>query len=286
MTNTTHAPDVATVENLLLKHLEEGKMELPLLPEVAMQVTKLTSSPDANAKDLADLIRRDQALAAHLLRVANSAIYARGVAIESLQVALSRLGMTRIREIVLAISCQSRVFSCKGHEDEVRSVFRHSLATAMFSGEIARVMRKNVDDAFVLGLLHDVGHPVVLQAIIDLSTESHWTIEDGTHIQVVKDLHESVGSAMIKRWGLSDRIADTIRGHHEDWANRRVEEQMPFALLNLADELAIWAIERPDDKGVDFQRHAALGVLNLYPDDVETLLKQREKVLATVESFG
>lgn len=289
MTMSGHAGAVllrADVEAAVLERLEAGKLELPLLPEVATRVSQLTLVGDCDPKELADLIKRDQALAGHFLRVANSALFSRGIPITTLQMAISRLGVSRIREITLAISCQSRVFSVRGHEADVRALFRHSLAVAVFASEIARLLRRNVEDAFMTGLLHDVGRPIVMQAIADHLATAAGVLERADFDAAVSALHERVGSDVAVKWRLAERMAAVIRHHHS--AVPPQDLAVDVALVRLADDLAHWAIERPDEdqEAAKFHKHPSLQCLNLYPDDLESVLKLRSKVAATLESFA
>src|SRR4051794_18613299 len=104
--------------------IASGALELPLLPHVAGQVCALSTSDDASARSLAALLHRDQAIAAHVLRVANSPLYRPRVPIVSLQQAISRLGMTTLREIVLTVSMRSRVFNVSGYTTEIHALWQ------------------------------------------------------------------------------------------------------------------------------------------------------------------
>jgi putative nucleotidyltransferase with HDIG domain len=268
----------------LRERLAEGKLDLPILPEVAMQVVRLTTAGDCGARELAELIRRDQAIAGHLLRIANSALYSRGVSITSLQMALSRLGMARIREMTLAISCQSRVFSARGREGDVRRVFRHSLAAAMFASEIARTQRRNVDEAFLLGLLHDVGRPVVMQALADLTAERTCALTEVEYWSAVDEAHAEVGADILAKWGLSEKLVEAVRHHHA----AAVEPGLScsWAQIRLADDLAHWAIEGDATSFEPLREHPCLDILNIYPDDLDLILQQHHKVIATLECYA
>ena len=141
--------------------------ELPVLPEVSVQLLKLTADVDCDPRDIVDLFKRDQSLTGHLLKIANSVRYTSGQTVTSTQQAVARMGLLRVREIVMVISCQSRIFNVPEFETDVRASFERSLATAAFSQEIARVRRLNVEDAFLCGLLHDVGRLLMFMKLPD-----------------------------------------------------------------------------------------------------------------------
>src|SRR5262245_35894479 len=141
----------------LVERIDSGTLELPLLPEVARQVLSMNLDGEFATKELADLIHRDPAMAGHILRLANTARYAPPIPIVTLQQAVSRLGLKKIREIAMIVSCESRLFSVEGYEGRLRMTFRHSLGAGLFAQEIARMRRWNVEEAFLCGLMHDVG---------------------------------------------------------------------------------------------------------------------------------
>src|SRR5258708_12287382 len=166
-----HLSDGASgLRRRLGQRLDAGGLELPLLPEVAAEVVALTASEDSDTGRRAEVSRRDASMTAHGLRLANSPLYRPRSPIVSLQQALSRLGMSQIRQIALTVSCKQRVFRARGYEAEVHRTFRHSFATGLMAQEIAPARGWNAEEAFLPGLLHDVGRPVLLQAASDVST--------------------------------------------------------------------------------------------------------------------
>ena len=145
--------------------IESGELPLPVLPEVASQVLSMVQRPDCDTARLAELLRRDPAMTAHVMQVAASPMYAGATKISSLQQAIGRLGFSTITQIVLAVASKTRVFAVPGFESQVKLAFQHALATALFAQEIARTRRSTVDVAFLAGLFHDFGQPVLLCAM-------------------------------------------------------------------------------------------------------------------------
>ena len=164
---TTLVRGSETLQHAINALVTSEDCDLPVLPEVAAQLLKLTSDVDCEVADIVALIKRDQSLTSHLLRISNSVRYTTGVTVSSIQQSVARLGLICIREIVVLISCQCRIFDVPDFESHVRQSFRRSLATAAFAQEIARIRRMNVEEAFLGGLLHDVGRPILFQSIAD-----------------------------------------------------------------------------------------------------------------------
>jgi len=89
--------------------------ELPVLPEVAVQLLKLTADVNCDPKDIVDLFKRDQSLTGHLLKIANSVRYTCGQTVTSIQQAVARLGLLCVREVVmLMLRTLRRLLGCGG----------------------------------------------------------------------------------------------------------------------------------------------------------------------------
>ena len=259
--------------------VESGFLDLPILPGVAAEVVALTSDEECDVRKLAAVIKRDQAMAGHMLRMANSAAHRGLVQVASLQQAMSRLGMALVRQFAFVISCQNRVFRVKGREDEVRALFVHSLATGLYAQEVARMRRSNVEEAFLAGLLHDVGKPVLLQAVIDFTTKEPFSEEEVQ--DAVNDLHAYVGGELAHQWGLSDRLAEAIAHHHNPGAAPGNREGA--LTVRLADDLAKLVVDPTITE--DIHMHSALASLNLYPEDVDRLLAKRDDIALQLEAM-
>ena len=272
------------LEHELRARAGQGKLELPILPEAAQAVMLATSREDTDAKALSELVRKDAAFAAHLLRLANSAAYAPRSPLVSLQQAVSRLGQRTIREIALIISCKTRAFQVKGHEVEVRALFKHSLAAGLFAQEVARLRRLNVEDAFLGGLLHDVGRPALIQAAIDTSAELGLPTPTQGDLDTLSDaLHEELAETLIRAWGLSPKLAGAIRHHHHP--AEAGDLAASASLLQLADDIAHHLMPLREVTLDALHTHPALSVVNLYPEDLDALLARGPEILAQVEAL-
>lgn len=268
----------------LAQRIAGGTLDLPMLPEVATRVVQLCNDEQAEPKQLAQVVRRDQAMAGHLMRIANSALYAPPTPLVSLDQVVSRLGMLKVREIALVISCQTKVFAVPGYEARIKVLFRHSLAAGAFAQEIARSRRWNVEEAFLAGLLHDVGRPVLIQAILDLAKAEGVAVDAAGIDGACEALHARVGGDLVKAWALPVRLADAILHHHQP---ERSQTARNLALTTaLADDLAHHLF---GPKAIDEARlraHPTCAGLNLYPEEMEQLLARRDAVKASVEALG
>lgn len=268
----------------LLQYIENGDLELPLLPSVVWQVMEMSTADDVDARKLSELIHSDQALAGHLLRIANSPAYMPRMPIVSLQQAVSRLGTTVLGEIAFSVSLQSRVFDVKGYEDELRTLWQHAVGTAAYAKEVARMRRSNVEGAFLCGLLHDIGKPVILQAMVDLQKTQHWDIEATAISAAMEAYHTHVGSLMAKAWSLPPHVSESIAYHHDYLVAPTCTEAV--MITRLADSLSYHLMmpEIFDEQSV--RHHPVLADLNFYPDDLESLLAKHDAVQQIVEAMS
>ncbi len=248
-----------------------GGLELPVLSDAVRELLAKLGSDRADAASIAVLLRKDASICAHVFRVANSALYAPVSPIVSLQQAASRLGIEAIRKIALVVSCETRAFKVRGRDAWVRATFRRALHGGVFAQEIARARRSNVEEAFLAGLLHDVGRPLVLQAVVD---EGRLPAE--VEERLVDELHAEAGATLIARWGLPARIVEAARHHHDPSA---APDPTLSALVALADEVTTWAEAPSADVEQGLLASPYLGVLDLYPEDLAGILARRDRLV-------
>jgi putative nucleotidyltransferase with HDIG domain len=280
----TASASIEKIEKILAHKLEGGDLELPLLPQVASQVMALTSDPSADAAKLSSLIHQDQALAAHVLRIANSPAYMPRSPVVSLQHAVAMLGINLLSEIAFTASLKSGAFQVPGYEDEVKQLWRHSLASGAFAKEVARTRRVNVESAFLCGLLHEIGKPVVLRTVTNIAREQK-IIADKPLLQLLIEGHHSrVGCIVGEKWGLPKQVIEATQYYAEyDHAPSFRQE---CVLTCVADRLATHLLS-PDDMPEETLRdHPSFSELNLYPNDIDQLLKSKDKVLTIVNSMN
>jgi putative nucleotidyltransferase with HDIG domain len=265
----------ADVEAALEARLVAG-LELPVLPEAAATIMTETSKETWQVSTVVAALTRDPALSAHLLRVANSPAFRGAGATVSAQQAVTRLGASHLRQVAVVIACETKAFSSALFKDEVRAVFRHSLATALFAREIARERRANVEESFLAGLLHDLGFPVALQAIVEVSKALGGPIDREAALAWTEAHHARLGAQVARAWRLPASVASAIEQHHHDAAGSALA-----ATVSLGDGLARGAAQN-DDAPV---KAPALDCLNLYPDTLESLAARAKQVWAEASSW-
>ncbi|MDH5667644.1 MAG: HDOD domain-containing protein [Nitrospira sp.] len=280
----TASTPIEQIEHILVQKIEQGEIELPLLPQVASQVMALTSDPEADAAKLSSLIHQDQALAAHVLRIANSPAYMPRSPVASLQHAVAMLGINLLSEIAFTASLKAGAFQVPGHEDDVKQLWRHSLASGAFAKEVARTRRINVESGFLCGLLHAIGKPVVLRTAASIARDRKIPADKSMLHMLIEGYHSRVGCLIGEKWGLPKQVVEVIQ-YYIDYEHAPSFRQ-ECLLTCVADRLATHLLT-PDDMPEEVLRdHESFGELNLYPNDIEQLLESKDKVLATVNAMN
>jgi HD-like signal output (HDOD) protein len=272
------------VEQALVERIDKDRIDLPVFPQVAGRVMALVSDPSADAARLSTLIHQDQALAAHVLRIANSPAYMPRTPIVSLQHAVAMLGVNQLSEIAVTISLKNGAVTIPGYEADIRQLWRHALASGAYAKEIARMRRYNVESAYLCGLLHAVGKPVVLKTVTAIAADMHIPLEPSTVTSFLDAYHSRVGSLIALEWALPPQVAEAI-------AYYRIYEQAPShrqeAMMTcLADRLAAYLLVPDSFDDSTLRDHSVFADLNLYPNDVHSLLGLKEKILGLVDAMA
>jgi HD-like signal output (HDOD) protein len=267
----------------LVQRIAERRLELPLLPQTAGDVMSMCNDSSCDAARLSALIQRDQALAAHTLHVSNSAAYAPREPIVSLQQAVSRLGQKTMCDIAVAVALRNRIFVLAGQEQRLRAMWIHSAMSGAWAKEIARARRRNVEGAFLSGLLHDIGAPVVLQATLELWRGRRVAPDEALLERLIQEFHCEVGGIVLSSWKLPEWMCAAVRFHHDPEV---AGEHVDYARTALLADLLAHASETPDETtDAVLRTHPVLSDLGLYDEETEALFARREVVLRTAEAY-
>ncbi|NDG83813.1 MAG: HDOD domain-containing protein [Proteobacteria bacterium] len=200
---------------------------LPVLPQVAMRVTERMQSPAATLAEISELIKSDPGLSARVLRLANSSYYSIPGGVSDVSKALQFLGFTTIAQIVLTSSVVGSFKHAGVPEFPLAAFWLHSFAVGQLAEITARSLQlKNPAEAFVGGLLHDVGKlillemaPEQLQKTVRLAREKKLSFSEAEK-ETGGPSHVLLGVELAHHWRLPDSIRFSIENHHAAPANR------------------------------------------------------------------
>jgi HD-like signal output (HDOD) protein len=196
---------------------------LPVLPQVAMRITERIQSPTATLKEISDLIKTDMGLTSTILRLANSSYYSIPGGVADVSKALQYLGFNTIAQSILTASFIG-CFKATGTKNFPLSQFwAHSFAVGLLSEITTNALQhKNPGDAFIAGLMHDVGKLVCLEAAPEELTRvvNHAEAQKLTYFQAETELgvpsHCMIGEEFGKFWKLPETVLSAIRHHHAE----------------------------------------------------------------------
>jgi putative nucleotidyltransferase with HDIG domain len=289
---TTATPQALAVGRRLRERLADRlarcELDLPLLPEAAANVVALCQSGDADPRELAATLQRDPALAAHVIRIANSATYAPVEPIVSLQQAASRLGLRCLGEVALTAALQGRVFDVRGHENWAQTQWRHAVLTAAWAREVCRVLRSNGETAYLCALLHDAGVPILLQAASEELRRSGSELARDQLEPILIELHGEAGCRLAEQWHMPPSVREAMQCHHD--VDRALDFGNDVRITALADQLAhlheAHAATTLSADGVRSECGKLLDALGIYDDDLERLLARSEWVGQQAAAFA
>lgn len=200
--------------NNIITELENGKLVLPTLPEVALRVREVADDPEATAGQLADVITTDAALSARLLKVANSALYRGRLPVETVQMAISRLGMTMVRNLVTSLVMEQMFKATSSKLDKrLRELWEHSTQVAAISQVIAaQTSGIQKDEAMLAGLIHDIG---VLPILMKADELPELINNDSALETIIDNLHSRVGRAILESWEFPENLI-AVASEHEN----------------------------------------------------------------------
>jgi HD-like signal output (HDOD) protein len=286
----------------------QGDVSLPALPEVLLRLDRVLKDPEVDIKEVARLASTDAVLSGQIIRMSNSAYYARGgTPLNSLQPAIQRMGLRALRGLVFALTLP-RIFQEGRDGFPYKALWRHSLAVSAFAAELVTDIGGSAsqrEDAWLGGLVHDIGslvlaslYPVEYGKLmsdtrIELENQHEW--DDRQFADRENDVfgidHAEIGGIFLKeRWRLPHPIPDIARYHHTlGW-----EEPLPHGVerstimvVHLANGICShygigWNPAEQDGKAFQESAWEAIG---LTLDRVETLLAKVKTSLGVAETM-
>jgi putative nucleotidyltransferase with HDIG domain len=180
----------------------------------------LTRDDSASARVIADAIGSDPILAARILRAANSPLYALGRPVTALPLAVNTLGNDAIYRLVVVFATSDSFRGKRGTSPHERRLWEHSVTVALAARELMLALgMRGVEEAFLCGLLHDIGKLLLLRYDQKLFAPT-LEIEDEQQLLECERAtygytHAQVGGLVARRWGLPEEVYYTILNHHQ-----------------------------------------------------------------------
>ena len=269
-----------------LKALVRQVRDLPALPETVLRLMQMTEDPKASLADVAKVLVSDQALAARVLKLANSAFYGSSRRIGTVSDAVVILGMRTTRNLVMAASCEALLEGeVAGYGLPRGALLRHSLACASAAQALAkRAKYRGMEEAFVAGLLHDIGKVVMNTYQREQFGEVLTQVMGGmTYSEAERAVfgfdHAEAGGCLLERWNLPPSLVSAVRHHHAP-LQAPADSPLP-CLVHAADGICLTlGIGLGVSSSTGPLQPEALSVLGLTLEDFEEVARQTCDLLA------
>jgi HD-like signal output (HDOD) protein len=243
-------------KSMLLSELENIE-NLPTLPIVVQQIQKLIASPNSNMIQIASIIARDQAIAARVIRLINSAFYGLNGKVSSIQQAIVLLGLNTVKNLVVGVSVIKTFAGIPGAASffDREKFWMHTFSCALGARMIAKELGQNeVEDFFLAGLLHDIGILVFdqffHQAFIAAVQKSVRGQIDFTIVEreILGATHGDVGDFIARKWKIPLSIVHAIHYHHQPGVTDR-ECEASLLVISVVHAADIASYNRGVDPG-------------------------------------
>ncbi len=267
----------------LISDLLQDRLSLPSMPDIAVKVRSAVADSEVGAPEVARIIQADPAVAAKVLQVANSALYGGQNTVDSLNVAVVRLGLRNVREIVTAVTMRE-VFRCPNPLLNKRMVelWMHSTLVAATAAVLARRLGGfDSDRALLAGLVHDIGVVPMLAHAANYAGLAN----DPQRLESAIAAHRAdVGSMILRRWNFSDEMIDVVLAA-EQWS-RDHDGPADYADLIVAAQLQCLA-GSAESEGLpalaELPVFGRLGLDRLGAGSEEALLEEARGEIAEVQ---
>ena len=246
------------------------------MPSNVTRILKEIDDPNISAGMIAEYVGLDQALAALIIQMSNSVALGYGRNCTNLREAVTRIGLKRLKSLLLASSAVGSLNkSLSGYRLGGGDLWNHALSVAIASELLARMVNyRDAEEAYVSGLLHDMGKLILDQyvltdyATIVLYIQKYklplWAVED----KLIGIDHAQVGGLICERWQFPAVLVDAIRYHHYP-PNAVSNPQLP-AVVNLAN--AIISVKAQNSGLFSSDIHpGTFDILHIKPENFEAM---------------
>jgi putative nucleotidyltransferase with HDIG domain len=214
--------DKARLETIFsLTHtIVESVNSLPRFPENIIKIQNLIDDPKSDMVEIANVISRDPAMTADLIKIVNSAAYVQVKRIDSIREAVKILGIKGIKNLLFSYGTQKIL----GEDtNEKKKLWEHASRTAFYAYNLVQNFRKDndiLDDVYVAGILHDMGKIVFSQVHPELSSKLRTFCEEKVIPQMLFENiasgmnHAEIGALIAEKWNFPENLVAAIRFHH------------------------------------------------------------------------
>lgn len=271
-------------EQMLLDQLRASNIRIPPRPQILQDIESMLKDDNATERMIGQLIARDVGLTAEVFKIANSPAYRRGAKIDSIEQAVRMLGRKTMGDVCRGALLRQQL---GGAAAKLESFWERctdiGTLCSVLCDQLERPGKLTADQAYLIGLFHDCGVPVLMQHIKGYGNAQFDTPLAPVFLQEDDDhgtSHCIAGLMVATEWALPDMLCEAIRSHHYVISE---EQSAPHSVALLQLALHAYARSRGwEDNEWSFQSAQALAALGLTENEVEGVL---DEALASFEVF-
>jgi putative nucleotidyltransferase with HDIG domain len=212
---------------------------LPTIPVVVNQVLTELDNPNADLDEVAEIIMADQVLTLRIIRLINSAFWGLKHQVQSLKEAIVYMGFKEVRNVVLT-TWLVNAFVSRVAKFRIETFWEHSFGCALVSRLIAKQVKYfNPEQAYLGGLLHDIGEVILCQyfaeefsEVVAVAEREKIGLYDAEQ-KVMGITHSDFGGWLVQNWHLQRSLAEAVEAHHDPTMSK--DEPELVAIINMAD---------------------------------------------------
>lgn len=211
-------PEKSLVE-IIHERIHTDAVQLPVFHHVALKLLNILSKEDFSMGQVAQIITEDQALASHVLRMANSAFFGGLSKVATIRDAIVRLGARQVTNIVTLVT-QGQQYRSKDKlmAAYMQTLWKHAMGCALGAKWFAEKIgyKELAQEALIAGLLHDIGQLFLLKVLEDVQTsEPQVPLSKQVIFEILQQLHVEQGTILMQQWNLPDSYTAVVSQHHE-----------------------------------------------------------------------
>jgi len=226
-----------------IKYIIDNMIGIPSMPQVVSEALNLIENPNSNVKQLADIISKDISITTQILKLVNSAYYGFPSQITTINKAMALLGFNTIRSTILSVGLKPMLMTNSG-----KALWEHSIRTAVACQMLSKSLGiLDPDEAFIMGLLHDIGKSVMEGSNKDAIKEITRLTSLGADVLNAEKMffgftHTELGRELVIKWKLPLIIGTAIRYHHNPLAS---ENKSHSCIVYVADRISREPLKYP-----------------------------------------
>ncbi len=267
---------------ILIEKINNDTLVLPTLPAIAVKVRGSADDPEVNLMQMAEVIGQDPALAARMMKVANSAFLGRSIKVSTLNQAVTRIGLRQIKNIATAMAMeqlfvsQNKLVKAYMEKSWEKTILVAANAIALLQLFVKRNKHTslNVDTITLAALVYNIG---VLPILTEAERHQEVFANSAFLGQAIQKLGGKIGGSIMKAWGFTEEFVEVA----ESWANPNYRPEA----VSYVDFIRIGALEvgvlQVSDKTAALTAYLDKGILNSIEElESEDFITVRDDVKA------